>query len=147
MTKIRNFNTPILNNLPGAGTEQSYPGQKLGMSLQETKHFVQNQIKSIGLKTALVVGTVTDKIQLPGDAAIFVGIGFDKLVDADFTLTVNQGIIHESIGTAFATVGNAGGLGIQPYFPVNMPVSGNDTIKIDFVSNFAGNLRTLIYYK
>lgn len=146
-TNARNYNTPILRNLPGAGTEQQYPGQKLGMTLEETKRFVQQQIKSIGLRTAMVVGPVSDKIQLPGDAAIFVGIGFSAPIDAEFTLTVNQGIIHESIGVVFATVGNNGGLGIQPYFPVGIPVSGNDTIKLDFVSNFVGVLKTMIYYK
>lgn len=138
---------PIIKTPPGTGVEQNYPGQKLGMSLDQAKNFVQQQIKSIGLKTALIVGPVSDKIQLPGDAAYFVGLAFDSFPDVEFTLNVNQLIVHNNIGVIFAAAGIGGGLGIQPYFPVNMPVTGNDTIKLDFNSNFTGNLRTLIYYK
>lgn len=147
MTKVRNFNTPAVVAPPGSGIDTQYPGQRLGMSIEQAKKFVQNQVKSVGLKTALIIGPNSDKIQLPGDASIFVGIGFNKAIDAEFTLTVNQGIIHQDIGTEFATVGNTGGLGIQPYFPVNIPVSGNDTIKLDFNSTVATTLKTLIYYK
>lgn len=134
---------------PGTGVEANYPGQRLGMTLDQAKQYVQNQVKSIGLKTAMIVGPVNDKIQLPGDASILVGIAFDPagVNDIAFTLNVNQSIIHEDIGTVFATAGNVGGLGIQPFFPVNIPVTGNDTIKLDFNSAWAGNLRTLIYYK
>lgn len=145
----RNFDTPRIKARPGTGVEQKYPGQKLGMSLEQAKQFVQNQVKSIGMKTAIVIGQNFDKIQLPGDASIFIGLAFDLFVtDIEFTLNVNQSVIHENIATTFATAGFNGGLGIQTYFPVNMPVTGNDTIKLDFVSGtFTGNFRTIIYYK
>jgi len=141
------FNTPNIKKLPGAGNDTQYPGKSLGFTLEETKKYVQNQIKSIGKTTALAVGPNNEKIQLPGDASIFVGIGFSTPLDAEFTLTINQGIIHENLGVIFATVGNTGGLGIQPYFPVNIPVAGNDTIKLDFNSAVASQIKTLIFYK
>lgn len=147
MPKVRNYNTPNIVAPAGTGVEAQYPGQRLGMSMEQAKKFVQNQVKSIGLKTALVIGPNSDKIVLPGDASIFIGLGFNKAIDCEFTLNVNQSIIHESIGTEFATVGNTGGLGIQPYFPVNIPVTGNDTIKLDFQSTVATTLKTLVYYK
>lgn len=147
MRKNNFYQTPGIKTKPGSGQDIQYPGQRLGMTLEETKSFVQNQIKSIGLKTAIVIGPNSDKIQLPGDASIFVGLGFSDPIDAEFTLTVNQGIIHESLGVKFAAVGSTGGLGIQPYFPVNIPVAGNDTIKLEFNSAVIATLKTLVFYK
>jgi len=126
---------------------QQYPGQKLGMSLQQTRDFVDSQIKSIGISQAIAVGINEIKIQLPGDAAYFLGIAFDQSIGAAFTLNVNNTIVHENIVVIFATVGNTGGLGQQPYFGVNMPVSGQDSIKLTINSAVAVTLNTLIYYK
>jgi hypothetical protein len=148
MRNNKQYSTPTILKKPGAGTDTQYPGKALGMSLEQVKKFVQNQPKSIGDRINLVVGVNPNfKIQLPGDASYFIGIGFNVLLDADFTLNVNQTVIHQNIGTEFATVGFNGGLGMQTFYPVGMPVAGNDTIKLDFNSTVAETLKILIYYK
>jgi len=156
MTKYKSIVPNAVQMLPSkpfqknqSAQAQQYPGQKLGMSLQQTRDFVESQIKSIGITQQISVGQNEIKITLPGDAAYFLGLGFNETFLAAFTLNVNNTIVHENIALIFATVGINGGLGQQPYFGVNMPVSGQDSIKLIIGSAVTpiNPSNILVYYK
>lgn len=142
-----------------AAKNMQYPGQKMGLSLQEVKNFVDNQVKAKGYSETLSVGLNSIKIDLPGDAGFILGIAFNAPIDAGtgspapvnglFDFNVNNTIVHESIDCVFATNGAQGALYLQPYFGVNMPLAGQDTVKLNLTAATAPttNLNIIVYYK
>ena len=104
-------------------------------------------IKVKGYQLGLVTGSNDTQLQLPKEAATFLGIAFNQNLGGDFTLRVNNETVHEKIDSSFAVPMPLGALSLQPYFPVNRKVFGNDEIKLSINATAALNANMIVYYK
>lgn len=142
-------NAPKSINQRFAGNP-AYPGQQLGMSLDEVRGRYIEAGKIYGQTLPLPVATSGQiTINLPKDGRVLNGININYAYASAaenplLTLTVNN--------TKFITSGNiraidATTLGSQVYYPLALPLSGNDEIVIEMSGvTVANNMYINFFY-
>jgi len=114
---------------------------------QSAKEMTSRNFQAKGYNQTIAIGGNDIQIVLPAQAGTLLGIAFSANMAADFSLTVNNELVHEKIAMAFAVPMPNGALGLQPYFPINRKVYGKDDIRLTINSSAATPIEILIYYK
>ncbi len=120
-------------------TNNSYPGQNMGLSLDQVKRLVDEAKKIQGTTFISAIGTVTPSIQLPATAKFIKGIIFSgTTAPADtFDLLINEerAIATGSV-TAFQQQTGKPQLG---YYEFVRPVASATAINLNYTSGVAAN--------
>lgn len=121
-------------------TNTAYPGQNLGMSLNDVKKLVENAEKVTGTSFTTVLGTATPNVQLPSTAKLIKGFSIAGTINpADtFDLLINEERAI-SQGAAFAFYATAAKPAVKNYFDFVRPVASATAITINYNSAVAGN--------
>jgi hypothetical protein len=120
---------------------RQYPGQQIGKSLEEVKADYILQRKAYGQTLALNAGSNPDiDINLPKDGRMLLGISCYAALTAatdnpTIDLEVNNTTFINSLGIRAIQVET---LQEKMYYPLNLPLSGNDQITLDFAGVPAG---------
>jgi hypothetical protein len=121
-------------------TNNAYPGQNMGLSLQQVKRLVDEANKVQGTSFISAIGTVTPSIQLPATAKFIKGIIFSGTTAASdtFDLLINEerAIATGSV-TSFQQQTGKPQLG---YYEFLRPVASATAINLNYTSNTAANV-------
>lgn len=127
-------------------TNTAYPGQNLGMSLDQVKNLVENAEKVTGTSFTTSLGTSTPNVQLPSTAKLIKGFSFAGTIDpADtFDLLINEerAISQGSVQAFFASTSKPS---LKNYYDFMRPVASATAITINFNTTVAGN-RVVIHF-
>ena len=77
----------VVNASAFGKTNNAYPGQNMGLSLEQVKQLVNEAKKIQGTSFNTAIGTVTPSIQLPATAKFIKGIIFQALPTRPILLT------------------------------------------------------------
>ena len=121
-------------------TNNAYPGQNMGLSLEQVKKLVDESKKIQGTSFISSVGTVTPSIQLPATAKFIKGIIFSgTIAPADtFDLLINEerAIATGSV-TSFSQQTGKPQLG---YYEFVRPVASATAVNLNYTSATAANV-------
>lgn len=134
---------PQVTGKPASGSSQ-FPGTQKGLNRQQVSDFIKDQPRRKGFRVSGGAGsTVSFKLDIPGNARFLYGLAAGGLIDADFTLEVNNEIVWESIAGNFLVFGATE----QDYYAVNRPLSGNDqvTLKVTGISAYDNEPMYLVF--
>ncbi len=120
---------------------------KPSMVEASTKELSNMSIKVKGYRFGLAIGTVDETISLPAEASTLLGMAINTAFNGDFSLNVNNEVVHEKIDSTFAVPMPLGGLGLQPFFPINKKIGGRDNIKLSINSGIPVTVNVIFYYK
>jgi hypothetical protein len=120
-------------------TNSAYPGQNMGLSLEQVKNLVDNAKKVQGVTFISIAGTTTPNVQLPATAKMIKGIVFAGNVQNtdSFDLLINEEKVV-STGAVQAYQANTG-KPLQGYFELARPVASSTAITLNYVSTIPGN--------
>lgn len=131
-------------------TNTAYPGQNMGLSLDQVKELVENATKAVGTSFVSVAGTTSPKIQFPSNAKYILGIAVAGIAAGNVSDTMSMKVNNEDVlqdCSAFAFASKAGAPAIDPYYPLWRPVGGSTSIELDYTSAAGGdNLVFTIFY-
>jgi len=117
------------------------------MTQNSSNQLTSSLIKVKGYNLGLVVGSNDITLNMPSEANQMLGIAFNQSFGGDFSMTVNNEIVHEKISPNFAVPTPAGALGLQPYFPVNRKLRGQDDLRLSINSTVALTVNMIVFYK
>lgn len=139
METNKDLNRQVVNNAAYGKTNSAYPGQNIGLTLDNVKKFVDNAKKIQGTTFLSAVGTVTPSVQLPATAKMIVGIVFGgNAANTDtFTMLINEERAI-SVGSVHAFLEQSGKPQIGFYEFVR-PVASSTSINLSYTSAAAGN--------
>lgn len=121
-------------------TNNAYPGQNMGLSLEQVKKLVDESKKIQGTSFISSVGTVTPSIQLPATAKFIKGIIFSgTIAPADtFDLLINE---ERAIATGSATsFSQQSGKPQLGYYEFVRPVASATAVNLNYTSATAANV-------
>lgn len=121
-------------------TNNAYPGQNMGLSLEQVKKLVDESKKIQGTSFISSVGTVTPSIQLPATAKFIKGIIFSGTIAAadTFDLLINE---ERAIATGSATsFSQQSGKPQLGYYEFVRPVASATAVNLNYTSATAANV-------
>jgi len=138
-----------MNKFPFQSNQQ-FPGQRMGQSLQQVREQIIYMPKAYGQRINVNVGSnPANDINLPRDGQKIIGISIyfpyaNAAENPQLTLNVNNTIFLESIG--FRSIDQEV-IASSLFLPLDIPLAGNDRILID-INNVAAIARAdvQIYY-
>tara|TARA_R110000782_G_scaffold71711_3_gene143742 strand:+ start:1433 stop:1855 length:423 start_codon:yes stop_codon:yes gene_type:complete len=126
------------------GAASGYPGEQTGMSLDQTRSAYILNKKIYGQAENLATGSNTAiDINLPKDGRLLIGIS----IYTDYDNAIENPTIDLYVNnTRFITATGARQVDItylreQMFYPLNLPLSGQDTITMDI--NAVGNAKAI----
>jgi len=117
------------------GAANGYPGNQVGMSLDQAREMTILQKKIFGQRFNLVTGTNPENLlNLPKDGRMLRGISlyypYSSTIDnPELNLKINNSLFIVNVG--FRTI-DIDSLMSSQYYELNLPLSGNDEIVLDF---------------
>jgi len=123
-----------------AKTNNAYPGQNMGLSLEKVKKLVENAEKVTGTSFTTALGTVTPNVQLPSTAKMIKGFAIAGALNAadTFDLLINEErAISQGSAQAFHATANKPG--VKHYYDFKRPVASATAVTINYNSAVAGN--------
>lgn len=142
----KDLNRQLVNNAAFGKTNSAYPGQNMGLSLDNVKKLVDNARKIQGTVFTSAIGTVTPSIQLPATAKYIVGIVFGGApIQSDtFTMLINE---ERAIATASVhAFSEQTGKPQIGYYEFIRPVASSTSINISYTSTAANNIIFSVWY-
>ena len=137
------------NNNNRFAARSGYPGQQTGNSLEQTRNeYIKNQ-KIYGQSVNLVAGSNPDiDINLPKDGRQLLGIsvyigGLTVLQNPNFDLIINNTRFVQSVGLRSISIET---LQERQYTTLNLPLSGDDQIKLSINNGVAGTIAFFNFY-
>ena len=130
----------VVNASAFGKTNNAYPGQNMGLSLEQVKQLVNEAKKIQGTSFNTAIGTVTPSIQLPATAKFIKGIIFSGTTDpADtFDLLINEErAISTGSVTSFQQQTGKPQIG---YYEFMRPVASATAINLNYTSVVAANV-------
>lgn len=123
-------------------TNSAYPGQNMGLSLNEVKEYVDNAKKVQGVSFTTAIGTVTPNVQLPSTAKMIKGFVFAGSPTATdtFNLLINEERVV-STGSV-AAFQSSTGKPLMAYFELMRPVASATAVTLEYTS---GAVNTVIF--
>ena len=146
---MNNFNRKKIaarsvSNAAFAKTNNAYPGQNMGLSLEKVKKMVDNAEKVVGTTFTTALGTVTPNVQLPSTAKMIKGFAIAGTINAadTFDLLINEerAISQGSVQAFHATTAKPA---VKNYFDFKRPVASATAVTINYNSAVAGNIVVL----
>jgi hypothetical protein len=144
-----NFNRKQLaaksvTNAAFAKTNNAYPGQNMGLTLDRVKKMIDNAEKVTGTTFTTATGTVTPNVQLPSTAKFIKGFAIAGTINvADtFDLLINEERAI-SQGSAQAFHATNAKPAVKNYFDFKRPVASATALTINYNSAIAGNVIVL----
>lgn len=127
-------------------TNSAYPGQNMGLTLDEVKQFVDNAKKVIGVSFTTAIGTVTPNVQLPSTAKLIKGFCFagSPLPTDTFNLLINEERVV-STGSVEAFESSTG-KPLLGYFELMRPVASATAVTLEYTSTGANTVIFQIVY-
>jgi len=127
-----------------------FPGVNPGMSIEDVRKVIRNQKRTKGFQFDLSVGADNSfPIKLSGTARLFLGFALDSrpdFVPADIplsvTITINNEIVIEKVFPAFFSSSFMD----DEYYFIPRPLSGQDTITIQFNAPSDFTVFMIVYY-
>jgi len=144
--KVFDSNPEKLNKFFGA---QGMPGQAIGMTINEVKEGYVCSRKIYTQNTQLQTGANTNLIaNLPSSARFLIGISyysnFDNAAESpQLNYTLNNSIIIQKTPVRSILIDN---LQSQVYYPLGLPLSGNDTHEFDILEVGNQKISSLIFH-
>ena len=117
------------------------------MTSRNSEELTSNRIKVKGVLIGLVAGSNDIAVTLPAEGQVVLGVAFNKQYDGNFSLTLNNETVHEKIDSSFAVPSPVGGLGLQPYFPINRKLQGRDDMRLSINTTLTTTVNAIFYYK
>ncbi len=130
----------VVNASAFGKTNNAYPGQNMGLSLEQVKRLVDEAKKIQGTTFISAIGSVTPSIQLPATAKFIKGIIFSGTIAAadTFDLLINEErAISTGSVTAFSQQTGKPQLG---YYEFVRPVASATAINLNYTSAVAANV-------
>ena len=129
----------VVQNSSFGKTNSAYPGQNMGLSLDQVKNLVDNAKKVQGVTFISIAGTTTPNVQLPATAKMIKGFVFaGNVVNTDtFDLLINEEKVV-STGSVQAYQANTG-KPLNAYYELARPVASSTAITLNYTSAGAGN--------
>jgi hypothetical protein len=114
-----------------------FPGTQGGLSIDQVRHYIENQKRVTGISFAAGVGNTTVNVELPGDARLLLGICFDMNDQgATFDLTINNGgVIDNGSVQTHVMLNPMNGIN---YIFYNYPLSSKTSIDLVYTSVLGG---------
>lgn len=139
--KRKNIASKVVASSAYTKTNTAYPGQNLGMTLDQVKNMVENAEKVVGTTFTSVLGTATPNVQLPSTAKLIKGFVIAGTVQpADtFDMLINEERAI-SQGAAFSFYATAAKPAVKNYFEFVRPVASATAITFNYNSSVAGNV-------
>lgn len=136
----------VVQNSSFGKTNSAYPGQNMGLSLDQVKNLVDNAKKVQGVSFTSAIGTVTPNIQLPATAKMIKGFCFagSYLNTDSFDLLINEEKVV-STGSVQAFAANTG-KPLNAYFELARPVASSTAITLNYVSTGANTVLFQVVY-
>jgi len=134
---------------PGVRTPQ-FPGVEPGMSIDQVRQVIRNQKRARGFRQALSAGASNSfSIELTGTARVFLGFSItfeDGLAPASlpdsFSITINNEIVILNVFPQFFTQKFMD----DEYYFIPRPLSGQDTIVVDWNAPDTSIAHLIVYY-
>jgi len=124
-------------------TNTAYPGQNMGLSLDQVKQLVETAPKVVGTTFTSVAGTVQPNVQIPATAKYILGFTFAGTPAGtdQFDLLINEerAIDNGAVEAYEAQAGKP----LEGYFPFIRPVAGATAINLNYTSLAGG--QTVIF--
>jgi hypothetical protein len=130
----------VVNASAFGKTNNAYPGQNIGLSLEQVKKLVDNAKKIQGIAFNTAIGTITPTIQLPATAKYIVGFLFSgTTAPADtFDLLINEErAINTGSVTSFEQQTGKPQIG---YYEFLRPVASATAVNLNYTSLVAANV-------
>lgn len=142
----KNLARQVVQSSSFGKTNSAYPGQNMGLSLDQVKSLVDNAKKVQGVSFTTAIGTVTPNIQLPATAKMIKGFTFagSYLNTDSFDLLVNEEKVV-STGSVQAYGANTG-KPLQGYFELARPVASSTAITLNYTSSAANTVLFQVVY-
>jgi hypothetical protein len=133
-----------VTNAAFAKTNNAYPGQNMGLTLDRVKKMVDNAEKVTGATFTTTTGTVTPNVQLPSTAKFIKGFAIAGTINAadTFDLLINEERAI-SQGSAQAFHATNAKPAVKNYFDFKRPVASATALTINYNSAIAGNVIVL----
>lgn len=115
----------VENPLTGKVSAPMFPGQTMGINMNQARSMYQNAVRSKGFTFSGGTTMQTEPIDIPGDARLLLGIATLNGSWGTATLKVNQTDVIEDSDTGFLQMGDN-----KDFYRLELPLTGNDTIKM-----------------
>ncbi len=127
-----------------------FPGVAPGMDIEQVRQIIRNQKRSRGFAFALSIGANNSfDIQLSGTARVFLGFALSSLATEDpnlapdqITITINNEIVIQEVLPRFFTDEFMD----DEYYFFPRPLSGQDTITVQFNAIGGFTVQMIVYY-
>jgi hypothetical protein len=142
----KNLARQVVQNASFGKTNSAYPGQNMGLSLEQVKSAIDNAKKVQGVSFTSAIGTVTPNVQLPATAKLIKGFCFaGSFLNTDtFDLLINEEKVV-STGSVQA-YGTSTGKPLQGYFELQRPVASSTAISLNYISTGANTVIFQVVY-
>lgn len=121
-----------------------YPGWQKGLSMKTVQDFVKDQVRRKGYSFSGGIGGQKFPLTISGNARFLYGIAFLDRFDATVEFDVNNEKVVEEVHVGLLLFGQTD----QDYYAINRPLSGSDTVTIEFTSAVAyNNQQMVLIYK
>lgn len=107
------------NNVP------NYPGETLGITAAEAKALYDTNVRSLGFSFSGGTTENPQKIDLPGDARVLIGLASLNGAWGTVSLKLNGLDLIEDTDTGFTKIGDN-----KEYYRINLPITGRDSLKL-----------------
>jgi len=129
----------VIANAAIGKVNTAYPGQNMGLTLNQVKDLVEAAPKVVGTTFTSVAGTVNPNVQIPATAKYILGITFagSPAVTDQFDLLINEerAIDNGAVQCYQAQAGKP----LEGYFPFILPVAGATAINLNYFSLAGGD--------
>ena len=133
----------VIANAAIGKTNTAYPGQNMGLSLNQIKDLVEAAPKVVGTTFTSVAGTIQPNVQIPATAKYILGFTFAGTPAGtdQFDLLINEerAIDNGAVECYEAQAGKP----LEGYFPFIRPVAGATAINLNYTSLAGG--QTIIF--